>query len=64
MTVTGVCKIPSYPLIERDLWAFIWVGDPKQREASGNRRTGAMLPPELMPKSDATAGRGGACCSG
>lgn len=27
-TVPGVYKIPAYPLVERGLWAFIWMGDP------------------------------------
>ena len=26
-TVPGVYRIPSYPLVERGLWAFIWMGD-------------------------------------
>jgi vanillate O-demethylase monooxygenase subunit len=26
-SVPGVYKIPSYPLVERGLWAFIWMGD-------------------------------------
>jgi phenylpropionate dioxygenase-like ring-hydroxylating dioxygenase large terminal subunit len=28
-TVPGVYRIPSYPLVERGLWAFIWMGDPE-----------------------------------
>lgn len=31
-TVQGVYRIPSYPLIERSLWAFIWMGDPEQAD--------------------------------
>ena len=31
-TVPGVYKIPSYPLVERGLWAFIWMGDPDKAD--------------------------------
>jgi phenylpropionate dioxygenase-like ring-hydroxylating dioxygenase large terminal subunit len=30
--VPGVYKIPSYPLVERGLWAFIWMGDPDKAD--------------------------------
>lgn len=33
-TVPGVYKIPSYPLVERGLWAFIWMGDPDKADES------------------------------
>ena len=33
-TVPGVNKIPSYPLVERGLWAFIWMGDPDKADES------------------------------
>jgi vanillate O-demethylase monooxygenase subunit len=33
-TVPGVYSIPSYPLVERGLWAFIWMGDPDQADES------------------------------
>ena len=33
-TVPGVYTIPSYPLVERGLWAFIWMGDPDQADES------------------------------
>jgi len=32
--VPGVYKIPSYPLVERGLWAFIWMGDPDHADES------------------------------
>ena len=33
-TVPGVYRIPSYPLVERGLWAFIWMGDPDEADQS------------------------------
>lgn len=33
-TVPSVFRIPSYPLVERGLWAFIWPGDPEQADES------------------------------
>lgn len=30
--VPGVYKIPSYPLVERGLWAFIWMGEPDKAD--------------------------------
>lgn len=32
--VPGVYRIPSYPLVERGLWAFIWMGDPDKADES------------------------------
>ncbi len=32
--VPSVYNIPSYPLIERGLWAFIWMGDPELADES------------------------------
>jgi phenylpropionate dioxygenase-like ring-hydroxylating dioxygenase large terminal subunit len=32
--VPGVYKIPSYPLVERGLWAFIWMGDANSADQS------------------------------
>lgn len=33
-TVPSVFRIPSYPLVERGLWAFIWPGDPELADES------------------------------
>ncbi len=33
-TVPAVFRIPSYPLVERGLWAFIWAGDPDKADQS------------------------------
>lgn len=32
--VPSVYRIPSYPLVERGLWAFIWPGDPDKADES------------------------------
>ncbi|MEO0030530.1 MAG: hypothetical protein RIS94_288 [Pseudomonadota bacterium] len=32
--VPSVYRIPSYPLVERGLWAFIWPGDPEKADES------------------------------
>jgi phenylpropionate dioxygenase-like ring-hydroxylating dioxygenase large terminal subunit len=37
--VPGVYRIPAYPLVERGLWAFIWMGDP-------DRADPALIPSE------------------
>lgn len=31
-TVPGVYSIPAYPLVERGLWAWIWMGDPDKAD--------------------------------
>lgn len=32
--VPGVYRIPTYPLVERGLWAWIWMGDPDKADDS------------------------------
>lgn len=32
LTIPGVYTIPAYPLVERGLWAFIWIGDPDKAD--------------------------------
>lgn len=34
VTIPGVYTIPAYPLIERGLWAWIWMGDPDKADES------------------------------
>lgn len=34
LTVPGVYKIPTYPLVERGLWAWIWMGDADRADES------------------------------
>ncbi|MBO9670128.1 MAG: Rieske 2Fe-2S domain-containing protein [Sphingobium sp.] len=32
VAIPGVYTIPAYPLVERGLWAFIWMGDPDEAD--------------------------------
>lgn len=32
--IPGVYSIPAYPLVERGLWAWIWMGDPEKADES------------------------------
>ena len=32
--IPGVYSIPAYPLVERGLWAWIWMGDPQKADES------------------------------
>ncbi|MBO9581201.1 MAG: Rieske 2Fe-2S domain-containing protein [Sphingobium sp.] len=32
LTIPGVYTIPAYPLVERGLWAWIWMGDPDKAD--------------------------------
>lgn len=33
-SIPGVYSIPAYPLVERGLWAWIWMGDPEKADES------------------------------